>query len=208
MEIIISNIENRKKIEECLVRIFYKTKDKTLVDKIKNSSIIMTDENDALKIYKKKDFVFIKGLLEGPGAVKSNITYKNMIFHLVSINLKNNDELRFGEAELDGVISHELGHIFNRYNSKTVPTTMDAYNYSLENNNPKINFKKLIDEVNSENLSNIEFFADYFSKKTNSSEGLISSIELAIASNKFPDKNELFKERIIKLRSNEIFERK
>jgi hypothetical protein len=54
----------------------------------------------------------------------------------------------------------------------------------------------------------MEYFADYFSKKTNSSEGLISSIEMTIASNKFPDKNELFKERLIKLRSNEIFESK
>jgi len=211
MEILITNIDNKKRIESSLKRIFHKIKDKTLITEIKEYPVIITDENDALKIYNKKEYTpndkaFIKGLNEGPGAVIS-IPYENGTKHLVAINLKNNDELRFGDKELDGVISHELGHVFNKYKSKSLRSIIEAFGLTIKNPDQTItNVYKLNNQLNDQNNFYKEFYADYFSKKTNCSKGLIRSIELAISSNKFQDKNEMFKERLLKLRSNEMFE--
>ena len=205
MEIIISNINNKERIEESVKRIIDKIIDETLVAIIKESPIIITDEKDALKIYNKKDYnidnLFIKAYTEGPGAgIQKKETY------LIAINLKNNDELRFGNDELDGVLSHELGHKLNKYDIKPLKSVIEAF--ALATANPDIpinNVGEWNNQLDKKNQLNSEFFADYFSKRTNCSEGLISSIELAMSSNRFLDKNEFFKERLIKLRSDEVF---
>ena len=211
MEIRISSNDNYMRVNDSLERIFDKITKVDLSIKIKSTPIVITDDNDALKIYKKieytpNDKTFIKGFSDGPGAVRMNILLDDMKYHLIVINLKNCDNLGFGELELDGVICHELGHIFNKFIPHPSLSALDAFKYSEESKDENINFQFKIDKQKLENQSNAEFYADYFSKKTNCSEGLISSIELTIASDLFLEKNELFIQRLNKLRSDESFD--
>ena len=60
--------------------------------------------------------------------------------------------------ELDGILSHELGHIFNKYKFEIVPTYLDLINgkASIEH----------IEKIKKNNRNNNEFYANHFSKIT------------------------------------------
>jgi len=95
--------------------------------------------------------------------------------HLLVLNSQIIESLDLTESELDAVMAHELGHIFNE---------------------PDRN----IEDYESQK----EFYADYFAKSIDLKEPLISSIEKYLRQNRATN-IDLFKSRIEKLNSDEIF---
>lgn len=194
MKIIAHNISNTIRIKRSMCRIIERC-NYELVDQIKNTSFIITDEIKAIKIYDDSpESIFKRAYIDGFGGVKSGVIYRTNKCHLVVLNISKIDDLDLSDLEFDGVISHELGHIFNEYPPRQLPKFTGN---NLEAISDREHIKK-------DNLKYSEFYADYFSKITQSSDGLIGSIVKYI--NSVHGKNiELFNERLELLRGkNEL----
>lgn len=130
----------------------------------------------------------------GFGGQISNFLFENINSHFVILNMQLIKQLTLTEDELDGVLSHELGHIFNANTPKSLPLfTLENTNYFVEKN-----------AIALENLQNNEFYADHFSKMTKNVSGLISSFE-KYTNSSYCDEKGLFTFRIQKLNSMEVF---
>ena len=89
------------------------------------------------------------------------------------------------------MFSHELGHLFNESPIREIPSIL------------KGNTLTEIDSTKQIALKEIEFYADYFSKLTGTSNGLVGSMEKFIASDKCINR-ELFRGRIEMLNTETI----
>lgn len=192
---IISNRENQQRIQESFDRICTNCSNE-LRETIQNMSLIITDESNAQSIYSDKYNLFQKAYSDGFGGVKGNISHENERYHLVVLNMNKINEFNLNDCEFDGVFSHELGHIFNENPPREKPvmqgfTPQDMKRYNDVNEQ----FKKTEQREK-------ETYADYFSKRTNCSQGLISSIIKYINSENCPNR-ELFDIRIEQLRSED-----
>lgn len=157
--------------------------------------VIIADVEHA-QIISPENKILEKAYLTSFGAVKGNISYENSIYHLIVLNFKYIEMFDLSIEELDGVLSHELGHIFNKYKFEIVPTYLDLIGgkASIED----------IEKIKKNNRNNNEFYADHFSKITRNSEGLIRCINKFIKS-EFCDNEDLFTLRIAALNSDQIY---
>ena len=154
--------------------------------------IIIADIPNAKEIY-PNNIIFEKAYNTSFGAVKGNITYEDLQYHLVVLNLNFVELFRLTDEELDGIVSHELGHIFNKYEFENVPTHLDVIQGTATLQD--------ITRIKLSNANNNEFYADYFSKITLNSDGLISSI-IKYTQSDFCTNEELFQLRINELNSD------
>ncbi len=153
---------------------------------------IVADESTALSIYSDDYNLFQRAYTDGFGGIKGKITYEDARYHLVVLNIAKINEFNLNDCELDGVFSHELGHIFNENPVKKMPSILRG------------DTQADTDEAKKLSLMESEIYADYFSKRTNCSQGLISSINKYLLLDNCPNR-ELFEIRLEKLRSEEIF---
>ena len=190
MKILTDNIDTEKILNESFNRIISRCDD-DLANQINNFQLIITDEIKANALFKDDvNFRVIKKTYEnGFGGVVGNRHVENSLVHVVVLNLSKIHELSLSDGEIDGVLSHELGHIFNEYPPMELPSVSDDF----------CKFLKDGESVKAMNLKNNEFYADYFSKTTNSFNGLIGSIEKYTTSDSAVNK-ELFTQRLEELR--------
>jgi hypothetical protein len=188
---IIASIEaNKLRLENSIDRILSNCSP-DLRAEIENMKLIITDDVKATEVYNDEYDLFKKTYRQGFGGIKGNINYQGANAHLVVLNITNIDAFGLSENEFDGVFSHELGHIFNENPIREVPSIV------------KGNTKTEIDEARKIVLKEMELYADYFSKLTLTSDGLVGSMEKYIASDDCINR-ELFVERIQILKTNTI----
>ncbi|MEH6745813.1 MAG: M48 family metalloprotease [Maribacter arcticus] len=96
--------------------------------------------------------------------------------HLIVVNTEFIEKLKLSESELDAVIAHELGHIFNKPN-RDIPNFIDEQ----------------------------EFYADYFASSIGLKESLLSSITKYLEDENAQN-TELFDLRIRHLNEENIFD--
>lgn len=191
MDIFSKNTERKQRIQKSIERLFERCNE-DITDKIINAKLIIADEIEVTKVYDDRLGILKKAYNESFGAIKGNVIYQNTKYHLIVLNMNMIDEFKLDDDEFDGVLSHELGHIFNNSPKEDIPSLLHGCSITEQNLAKENNQKKS------------EFFADYFTKLTNSSEGLISSIEKYISSG--DQKNhQLFVERLEVLRSKKEF---
>lgn len=190
MTIITSTETNRLRIENSIQRILNNCSTELRAD-IENLPLIITDDGRATAIYNDEYGMFTRAFSEGFGGIKGNIIYQGSRVHLVVLNITNIDTFRLTESEFDGVFSHELGHIFNENPLREIPSIL------------KGNTKAEIDNARQIALKEMETYADYFSKQTGTSNGLLSSMEKYMASENCINR-ELFVERIETLNADTI----
>lgn len=183
------NPSHLNRIRESIQRI----QSNTNVYQLDSISIIIADTDNAKTFYNPQIDILEKAYLNSFGAVKGNITHNNILHHLIVINIDFVDSFKLNDSELDGVIAHELGHVFNKYSPKKVPTLLDVLN-----NNATL---EDINKIKKENADNNEIYADYFTKLTSTSDGLISSITKFMNSN-LNTHSELFQLRLSKLQED------
>lgn len=188
MLLIISNENYRIRIQESFDRISDHYQNALLHD----LPIIITDANDALNLYNDGIGLFEKSYINGFGGIKGNIVHDGERKHIIVLNMENIDELELNEIEIDGVLSHELGHIFNKYVPTPIPSIINGASMAEVN------------EVKASNGKNNEFYADYFSNLTESSDGLISSLQKFLNS-RFCNNSDFINERIEMLNNNAEF---
>lgn len=186
-----TNPENLNRIHLSIERI----QNNTIDFDLNSIPIIIADIENAQEIY-SGNTIFEKAYLTSFGSVKGNVNYKNSTYHLVVLNFQFIEMLELSERELDGVISHELGHIFNKYQFEIVPTHLDVMQDKATISD--------IERIKTNNRNNNEFYADHFSKITLNSEGLISSIA-KFTESEFCENKDLFQLRIIELYSDRIY---
>ena len=191
MDIFSKNTERKQRIQKSIERLLERCNG-DITDKILNAKLIIADEIEVTKVYDDRLGILKKAYNESFGAIKGNVIYQNTKYHLIVLNMNMIDEFKLDDDEFDGVLSHELGHIFNNSTKEDIPSLLHGCSITEQNLAKENNQKKS------------EFFADYFTKLTNSSEGLISSIEKYISSG--DQKNhQLFVERLEVLRSKKEF---
>ncbi|QNF34416.1 hypothetical protein HUW51_17425 [Adhaeribacter swui] len=191
MKVIPSSESVKNRIEASLLRIINNCGEH-LKKQIVSLPIIVTDDKKAEEIYSDNFNLFKKAYSEGFGGVKGNITYNGNKYHLIVLNISNIEKLHLTDQELDGVFSHELGHIFNENPKREMPSIL------------KGNTMNEIDNAKTILLKEAEVYADFFSKLTLTSDGLISSIDKYLASGICLNRD-LFTERVEKLNSDEEF---
>lgn len=187
---IISNLNNQQRIQESFNRICNNCSS-DLRDIIQGMSLIVADESTAQYIYSDDYNLFQRAYSEGFGGIKGNIKHENESYHLVVLNIIKINEFNLNDFEFDGVFAHELGHIFNENPAKAMPYILSG------------NTQTEIDEAKKLSQTESETYADYFSKRTNCSQGLIDSINKYLLSDNCPNR-ELFETRLEKLRGEEI----
>jgi hypothetical protein len=190
MTILASSDEKKERIESSLERILNSSADELKME-IEQHQILVCDDLNADGIYTDSLNLFKRAYSEGFGGIKGNITYQGSRFHLVVLNITNIDNFVLNDEEFDGVFSHELGHIFNENPQREVPSILKGNN------------KKEIDDAKLLALKEAEFYADYFSKRTGTSSGLISSMHKYLAS---PNSlhRDMFDERLRMLNSDKV----
>lgn len=157
--------EESQRIKDSLTRII---KNANKVD-FESLPIVVTTLNDLDTFYNKNDQILRYAAKGGFGAVKGNIIYNKEPYNLLVLNNELISELKINDGELDGIISHELGHIFNPYPQKPVPTYLDVVDGKAT--------KEDMETIKKENALLNEVYADYFSKITKSDKGLLSSFK-------------------------------
>lgn len=180
------NPQHLHRITESIGRI----QDNTTVYNLDSIPIILTDVENAKTVYNPDFDILEKAYLNSFGGVKANITYNNSTHHLIVINMEFVESFDLSDEELDGVIAHELGHLFNKYNFERVPNYLDVVNGSAT--------REDMERIKKENANNNEIYADYFTKLTSTSDGLISSITKFVDSDLCTNA-ELFELRLLKL---------
>lgn len=193
MMIISNSSETSSRIQNSWDRIIENV-DKSIEHEMLITPLIITDSQNAKSIYDDPYGIFMRAYNESFGAMKGSIDYEGNRYHLVVINVKLCKKINLTEDQFDGVLSHELGHIFNEYPSKPVPNYMQT----------PMPTKAEISEVRNENSLNSELYADYFSKIAGVSGGLIASIE-HFQNSRPKVEHDLFDKRLEKLRGNEKF---
>ena len=188
--IIISKPDNQQRIQLSFDRICNNCS-ADLKELIQLIPLIVADESTSQNIYSDDYNLFQRAYTDGFGGIKGNINYENDCYHLVVLNISKINEFNLNDYEFDGVFSHELGHIFNENPIREMPSILRG------NTQAEINEAKKI------SLEESETYADYFSKRTNCSKGLISSINRYMISNNCPNR-ELFDTRLEKLQSEDI----
>ena len=187
---IISNPNNQQRIQDSFDRICNNCS-VDLRETILAMSLIIADESTAQNIYSDQYNLFQRAYIDGFGGIKGNIRYENEQYHLVVLNINKINEFNLSDCEFDGAFSHELGHIFNENPKREMPSIL------------KGNTQTEIDETKELLLKESETYADYFSKRTNCSQGLISSINKYLLSENCPNR-ELFHTRLEQLKSENI----
>lgn len=190
MTIITSTEASKLRIENSIKRIINNCANDLRI-KIENLTLIISDDVKATEIYRDEYGFFKRAYGEGFGGIKGNIAYQRTKAHLVVLNITNIDTFGLNESEFDGVFSHELGHIFNENPIREIPSIL------------KGNTKTEIDDARQMALKEMELYADYFSKLTRTSNGLVGSMEKYIASDNCINR-ELFLERIEMLSTDTI----
>jgi hypothetical protein len=153
--------------------------------------LIVADETTVQNIYSDQYNLFQRAYSDGFGGIKGNIRYENDEYHLVVLNINKINEFNLTDCEFDGVFSHELGHIFNENPRQEMPSILRG------------NTQTEIDEAKKLSLKESETYADYFSKGTNCSQGLISSINKYLLSDNCSNR-QLFETRLEQLRSENV----
>lgn len=148
---------------------------------IKDVPIIVTDLNQISLLFPSNtipnEFQFYSKILRDSFGITQPKTFGDGVRrHLLVINTEIIESLNFSDSELDAVISHELGHIFN---------------------DPEKNIENYKEKQ--------EFYADYFAKSIGLNEPLASSIEKYLRQENSQNRD-LFYLRILKLTSNENFQ--
>jgi len=187
---LISNSENQEKIQESFDRICYSSSE-ALRKTIQNMPLIIADELTAQSVYSDEYNFFQRAYSDSFGVIKGNIRYENEQYHLIVLNIAKINDFNLTDCEFDGVFSHEQGHIFNENPIRETPSIL------------KGNTKIEIDNAKKLSLKESETYADYFSKQTNCSKGLISSINKYLLSENCPS-TELFDIRLEQLRTEDI----
>lgn len=175
--------DKKSRIEKSIERILSQIDD-VLNERIDECHIEILDETMVYRQHSENPY--LQSAINGPGAT-APIQEREKAYYL-ALNFNRIGRLDLNESEFDGLVSHELGHIFNRYAMESTTTSPEDREIR-ENENKKL-----------------EFYADYFSNMTNCKQGLISLIEKSMNSNLFDQKaKSLFKERLVKLKNNEIY---
>lgn len=187
---VISKQDNRERIQSSFDRIIGNCTN-LLRQEIVNMTLIVSDNSTALSIYSDQNNLFQRAYSEGFGCIIGNIQYENIQCHLVVLNIDKINEFNLTDCEFDGVFSHELGHIFNMNPMREKPSILKG-NTQIE-----------IDNARKLSLTESELYADYFSKRTNCTQGLISSINKYLQSENCLNR-ELFDKRLEYLRSEEV----
>ena len=189
MVIVASNNINQDKILNSYKRIVGNC-DIALNSKIDSTPIICSDEIKAPEIYDDGINLFNQAYTQGIGGHKGSVTYQGQVFDFIVLNIDACNKLNLSDAEFDGVFSHELGHIFNKYTSKNIPSVFDV----MFNGATKLTSDEE-SKIRYENKLNTEVFADKFSLKVNTQNGLIGSMEKFIKANP-KQNNQLFNDRL------------
>jgi len=191
MQIITRSESNRLRIQNSFNRIINNCSVE-LKSTIEKMPLMISDEISAVEIYNDEYGLFRNAHSEGFGSVKGNVIYQENRVHLLVLNITQIDTYTLTESEFDGVFSHELGHLFNENPTRERPSVLKG-NSLIE-----------IENAKQIELKEIELYADYFSKMTGTSNGLLGSMQKYIASENCINR-ELFIERIRVLNTNTIF---
>lgn len=148
---------------------------------IENIPIVVSDLNNIRILFPSNavpdEFQWYSRLLKkGIGITQPKTFLGGERKHLIVINTETIARLNLSDSELDAVIAHELGHIFNDPNR----------------NNPNYNEDQ-------------EFYADHFVRSIGLSEPLLSSIEKFLEQDNSQN-SELFKLRIKHLTEENNFD--
>jgi len=141
-----------------------------------------------------------------PGSTLHNVNLPNVPegsnFNIVTIEMNIIRLLKFDKFEIAALILHEFGHLLNDYNIKP---DNKSFIQGLMNDDMNAVRKRIEEPKEIELLK--EFHADYFVKKCGLSQSLITSLEKCLNSNIsfLNEKADDFKERILKLQSDEVF---
>ena len=184
-----SNQDNQQRIQDSFDRICNSCAD-DLKQIIQEMPLIVSDDLNAEDIYSDQYNLFQRAYSEGFGGIKGNINFENEQYHLIVLNISKINEFNLTDCEFDGVFSHELGHIFNENPRRERPSILRG------------NTQKEINEAKKLYLKECETYADYFSKRTNCSQGLINSINKYLLSDNCSN-GELFNARLEQLRSED-----
>ena len=150
-----------------------------------NLPIILSDNISVSDIYNDGGLLS-KAYENGFGAVIANIRIDSGFKHLVVLNFEIINALSLKPIEIQGVVSHELGHLLNKYEEEYVPTYLDI---SLGKAS-----KEDMERLKISNRDNKEIYADHYSKACKTSDGLISSMNKYINSKYCVDRDkDLFK---------------
>jgi len=122
-------------------------------DLTKNSPIVISDLSNIKVLFPSSaipnEFHFYSRILRNGFGITQPKNFRGGIRkHLIVINTEIIEKLELSEPELDAIIAHELGHIFNEPN-KDIPNFIEEQ----------------------------EFYADYFASSIGLKESLLSSIE-------------------------------
>lgn len=147
-------------------------------------NLFFSDKENVWEIYKKNDPIFQKGYSLGFGCRKGNIIYNQQNVDLIVLNFDLCEQIDLTQDEFDGVLSHELGHIFNQYTQKPLPSIVEAYQ------NGDLGVLADRNQIDKENRLNNEIFADNFSIETKTIAGLLGSLRKY--SQQFPNVNDSF----------------
>jgi hypothetical protein len=167
-------------------------------ERIENANILITDEQRFFELFPNGSMdefayrILVRGFSESFGAAKANTPFERVNYSLIVLNFAVIDAQITCPEQLDGVLAHELGHIFNPPPSLPQPSIIRGDHIDV------VNLAK------AEASKRKEFYADYFSKLTRTSGGLISCIEDYLRQENVPNR-ELFEERLQKLYSEEVF---
>lgn len=188
MKAVFSKPEQQSRIEHSIQRIIEQCPD-DYAQKLANDPIIILDHSN-MPVTTILEEVLKRTTQNGFGGVISNFKQDGTIVTAIALNLSIIDELELTSEELDAVISHELGHIYNIYPKQKVPSYSEIVNGKAT--------REEMETAKRINMENTELYADEFAKITNSVPGLISAHKKFMNSTYCSDKD-LFEFRINKL---------
>ncbi|WEA00667.1 hypothetical protein [Mucilaginibacter sp. SJ] len=137
-------------------------------------------------------------VLRGIGGLHSNYCLNDQNVHLVVINPDCCDEADFSESEIQAAIVHELGHIFNMYIHKPLPSILSFYSNGTEYNVEEVERVKL------ENRTNDEIYADAYARNQGWGKGLQRGL-IKYRNTPWSENIPMIDDRLAKFDSDEIF---
>ena len=195
-----SSIETQTKIDNSISRIApfinqtYLDGIKIVIGDVIPNTLISSDKVKSIK----------KHFDEGFG-IEFPIYTISHCYHFILVNFKNIKECHITDFELDSILAHELGHIFNTPDILNTDEFQPLKEFMSNNDGEMYKMAKDVIEQNKIiNRYNKEFYADYYTKELKCDKALLTSIDKYLGS-ELSKNEDIFKLRIEKLKSKEKF---
>ena len=201
-EIVASSDQNYQLLSESVARI-----GGFVVSSVhENINILITDV-EHMRVLFPGEYETYKGLIAtGFGLSIGNKPINGSSKHIIIISIENMAALNFNDSEIDGVLSHELGHLLNEpepYTNKKGALLLQYIGGMISPEEYQIQNEKAIEE-SEKYEDNKEFYADHFSKMLKCKLGLLSSMNKYLAQD-VNSNLDRFERRINKINSDEVF---